>query len=172
MNLIKVLFCTLVLPGVTQIGLSHAIPTPVAKGPLRVQGSVIVDSAGQSIPLRGVEMPGLNLANPAAAQLQTVAAMNSITFGTLRLRWNLNTVRLPVSSWIWGRDGQSYLERVGQIVKAANDEGLLVVIADFEDTLSGKANPTGLPDVETNSFWKAWAAYFKDNPQVIFSVFN
>src|SRR5215469_7552884 len=114
----------LVLSTVTlRIGFAHGFPTPAAIGPLHVQRNVIADSTGQTIPLRGVEMPGLNLANPTPAQRQTVDAMNAITFGILRLRWNLNTVRLPVSNWVWRRDGQSYLDRVGKIAQAASDAG-------------------------------------------------
>jgi uncharacterized protein (TIGR03437 family) len=116
------------------------------------------------IPLRGAQMPGLNAANPSSSQLQTIAAMNAVGFGILRLRWNFNAVRLPVSSAVWRRDGQAYLDRVGTIVKAANDAGLIAILADFEDT--------GLPVPSTVTFWNAWAAYFKNTPLVIFDIFN
>jgi hypothetical protein len=100
---------------------AHGVPTPAAIGPLHVEGSAIKDSTGQFIPIRG-------------AQLQTVAAMNDVTFGIMRLHWNFNAVRLPVSSAIWRSDGQKYLDQVGSIVKAANGRGLIAVLADFEDS--------------------------------------
>jgi uncharacterized protein (TIGR03437 family) len=131
---------------------AHGVPTPAAIGPLHIQGANIVDSTGQIIPLRG-------------AQLQTIAAMNAVGFGILRLRWNFNAVRLPVSSAVWRRDGQAYLDRVGTIVKAANDAGLIAVLADFEEE-------SGLPTSDTVTFWKAWATYFKTTPLVIFDIFN
>jgi len=109
-------------------------------------------------------MPGLNAANPSSGQLQTIAAMNAVGFGIQRFRWNFNTVRLPVSSAVWRRDGQVYLDRVGTIVKAANDAGLIAVIANFEDA--------GLPVSSTVAFWNAWASYFKNTPLVIFDIFN
>jgi uncharacterized protein (TIGR03437 family) len=150
---------------VIQIACAHGVPTPAAIGPLHIQGANIVDSTGQNIPLRGVQMPGLNAATPSNSQLQTIAAMNAVGFGILRLRWNFNAVRLPVSSAVWRVDGQAYLDRVGTIVKAANDAGLIAILADFEDG-------TGLPVATTVTFWNAWATYFKSTPLVIFDIFN
>ncbi len=151
--------------GVVRIVCAHGVPTPAAIGPLHIQGPNIVDSTGQIIPLRGAQMPGLQVANPSASQLQTIAAMNAVGFGILRLHWNFNAVRLPVSSAVWRRDGQAYLDHVGTIVKVANDAGLIAVLADFEDE-------TGLPVGNTVTFWNAWASYFKNTPLVIFDIFN
>jgi uncharacterized protein (TIGR03437 family) len=130
---------------------AHGIPTPAAIGPLHVEGSSIKDSTDQLIPLRG-------------AQLQTVASMNDVTFGIMRLHWNFNAVRLPVSSATWRSDGQKYLDQVGNIVKAANGRGLIAVLANFEDA--------SLPGPDSVTFWTAWATYFKDTPLVIFDLFN
>jgi len=132
---------------------AHGVPTPAASGPLHIQGANIIDSIGQIIPLRGAQMPGPNV------------DVNAVEFGILRLRWNFNAVRLPVSSAVWRRDGQAYLDRVGAIVKAANDAGLVAVLADFEDGV-------GLPVSTTVTFWSAWASYFKNTPLVIFDIFN
>ena len=151
---------------------AHGIPTPVANGPLHVQRNVIVDATGQVILLRGVEMPGLNIASPTVEQRQTADALNATTFGILRLRWNLNAVRLPVSNWIWRRDGQPYLDRAGKIVRAAADAGLIVVISDYEDSTAGAPTAIDLPLKESVAFWQTWAAYFKNDPHVIFGVFN
>src|SRR5256885_15489866 len=89
--------------------------------------------------------------------------MNAHTFVVLRQRWNANAIRLPVASRIWRRDGQAYLDKVAAIVKLANDAGLVAVLAEFGGSL---------PDADTAAFWKAWAAFFKDNPMVVFDVFN
>jgi len=155
-----------------RLGLAHGVPTPLPIGPLHVKGGAIFDSTGQPIALRGVEMPGLNIAVPTAEQNQTVAAMNATTFGILRLRWNLNTVRLPVSNFVWRRDGQPYLDRVGKIVRAATAVGLVVVISDCEDAASGETSGLGLPTQDSVAFWKIWAAFFKEDQHVIFSAFN
>jgi uncharacterized protein (TIGR03437 family) len=150
----------------------HAPPTPIVQPPLSVSNNLILDATGQPILLRGVGMPGLNLANPDDVARQTVAAMNAHTFTVLRERWNSNCIRLPVASRIWQRDGQAYLDQVAAIVKQANDAGLLVVLAEYEDAASGAADATGLPSLDVMAFWQAWAAFFKDTPMLIFDVFN
>jgi uncharacterized protein (TIGR03437 family) len=155
-----------------RLSLAHGIPTPLPIGPMHVKGAAIFDSTGQPILLRGVEMPGLNIANPTAEQSQTVAAMTGTTFGILRLRWNLNTVRFPVSNFVWRRDGQAYLDRVGKIVRAATAIGLVVVISDCEDASSGETSGLGLPTQNSVAFWNTWAAYFKNDEHVIFNAFN
>src|ERR1039457_1798891 len=168
----KSLRCLVLTAALASAVYAHGIPIPVAIGPMHTEGSAIEDSTGRLIPLRGAVMPGLNIANPSSAQLQTIAAINDVTFGIMRLHWNFNAVRLPVSSAIWRRDGQSYLDRVGAIVKAANGRGLIAILSDYEDAASGNPSPVGLPLADTATFWTAWAAYFRDTPLVIFDLFN
>ena len=167
--LILALF-TIVLPLVY----GHAGVTPVPVGALHATGNQIADSTGQTLLLRGVEISGLNVADPDSHQdaSRNIAAMNDITFTTIRQTWNMNAVRLPVASRIWQRDGQDYLDRVARIVKLANNAGLVVVIAEFDDASAGSSNGTGLPGPDVMAFWTAWAAYFKDNPMMIFDVFH
>ena len=90
--------------------------------------------------------------------------MTPLTFRLIQQRWNTNTVRLPVSTALWRRDGQDYLNRIAAIVKSANQEHLLVVLAAFEDLASGAPAATGLPSSDTVEFWKACAAFLKNNP--------
>jgi uncharacterized protein (TIGR03437 family) len=161
---LRFLSCAALLGVVAQVGYGHAIPTPIPQGALRARGNRLVDASGQEILLRGVVMPGLEKADPKPADLQTIAAMNRVTFGILRQRWNMNAVRLPVGRGIWQRDGQAYLDRVAQVVRLANDAGLVVILAAVEDT--------DLPSPELVTFWRIWATAFRDNPKVIFSVFR
>ena len=67
---------------------------------------------------------------------------------------------------------EAYLNRIAAVVKSANREHLLVVLAAFEDLVSGTVAPTGLPSSDTVEFWKACAAILKDTPGLIFDVFN
>jgi uncharacterized protein (TIGR03437 family) len=132
---------------------AHGFPTPVPNGPIHVQGSALFDSTGQFIPLRGANLSSTGIPAP-----------DSVTFGILRLRWNFNTVRIPVNSATWRRDGQPYLDHLGSIVKSANDAGLVAVLANIEDA--------GLPTADTAAFWKATSAFYKDTPLIIFDVFD
>ena len=153
---------------------AHAPVLPPIKGPLVVRGSGIVDSTGDLILLRGVSMPGLEVPDPqpGSADARNVAAMTGPTFGVIRVRWNMNTVRLPVSVALWQRDGSRYLDRVAEVVRLANEADLVVTLSAHEDARSGSPLANGLPSANTVAFWREWAEYFRDNPRVIFSVFN
>jgi uncharacterized protein (TIGR03437 family) len=165
-------FCALLLVALPHTGEGHATPTPVPVGPLHAEGNRLVDASPRVFVLRGVQMSGLNVAQPSPSDRQTVEAMNSFTFRVLRQRWNMNALRLPVSIWLWERDGDNYLRKVSDVVRDANQEGLIVVLAAFEDRRSGAPDPTGLPSSSVLSFWKAAAGFFKGTPLVIFHVFN
>jgi uncharacterized protein (TIGR03437 family) len=150
----------------------HAPPIFVPTPPFRVQGPALMDSTNTGFLMRGVQMSGLNVANPSPVDAAAVAAMTPLTFRLIQQRWNTNAVRIPVSTALWRRDGQDYLNRIAAVVKSANREHLLVVLAAFEDLASGAQNPTGLPSSDTVEFWKACAAFLKDTPGLIFDVFN
>src|SRR5262245_57219290 len=92
--------------GFTYIAMAHAPVLSAIKGPLVVKSNLLVDQDSQAVALRGVVMPGLEVmdASPDSADAQNVAAMTAATFGVMRLRWNLNAVRLPVSVAAWLRD--------------------------------------------------------------------
>jgi uncharacterized protein (TIGR03437 family) len=151
---------------------AHAPLTPAVQGALRVRGNALVDGTGGVVLLRGANMPGLEVAQPAAADAQAVAAMTDVTFGVMRVRWNMNVVRVPVSVALWTRDGQRYLDQVTRIVRLANDNDLVVVLAACEDSRCGSTAITGMPSAETLAFWRAWAGHFKDNTRVIFAAFH
>jgi uncharacterized protein (TIGR03437 family) len=105
---------------------AHAPVLPPIVGPLETRGNLLIDTGtGQTVLLRGA---------------------SGTEFGVIRVRWNMNTVRIPVSL--------PDLDRVAAAVRSANDAGLFVVLA---------AN-------EAVSFWSAVATRFKDNPRVMFSV--
>ena len=133
----------------------HAPPTPIPVPPLRVRANQLVDSANSVFLLRGVVMPGLEVFSPGPADLASQRAMTPFTFRIIQQRWNMNAVRLPVSPEIWKRDGQAYFDRVAGVVSAANQEGLVVILAAQEDARSGTPAPTGLPGAGTTAFWRA-----------------
>ncbi len=56
----------------------------------------------------------------------------------------MNAVRLPVGLRLWQRDGTAYLDRVGAVVRKANESSLVVILAAADDT----AARTRLPGPE------------------------
>ena len=123
---------------------AHAPITPAARGPLRVEGVRLVDAAGDVTQLRGAVVPNADAA--------TVA-----TLGVMRLRWNLNAVRIPVETAAWQREGRPYLERAVAAVARARDADLIAILA---------------PDALAAGFWEEWALRFRDTPNVVFSLFR
>ncbi len=150
---ILALFCSISFLAVAQHGIN-----PIPIGPMHREGNRIVDSAGQTIVLRGAEIPGLNLGAPNADTL----ALSPTTFSTMRQRFNMNALRLPVVSSIAAGD-PLYLTRAAEIVREAKQAGLVVILAEYG---------TGMPTPEEIGFWHTYASYFKNNPMVIFDMFN
>jgi uncharacterized protein (TIGR03437 family) len=161
--MLRALGCCVILLTFTSALDAHAPPTPVPSGPLRADRNRLVDSTGQAFVLRGVRMSGLEVLQPSEAQTRVVEAMTAFTFRVLRQRWNMNALRLPVSPAVWERDGEAYLRTIAAIARTANDERLVVVLAATGGPVPGPA---------AQRFWSACAAYFKDSPLVIFSLFD
>jgi uncharacterized protein (TIGR03437 family) len=147
----------------TRLLAQHGV-NPIPVGAMHAQGNQIVDSTGQAIVLRGAEIPGLNLTGVSPA-MQAIydQTLSPTTFSTMRQRFNMNALRLPIASSIAGRD-PLYLGRVATIVKQANVAGLVVILAEY--------GPSNLPFASEIDFWHTWASYFKDNPLLVFDVFN
>lgn len=123
---------------------AHAPITPAIRGPLSTDGTRIVTTTGTVISLRGAVLPNLEAA--------TVA-----TLGVLRLRWNMNAVRIPLSVPAWQRDGQAYIDRVNAAIARSKAADLYTVLTADE------AAPTP-------AFWTALATALRNEPQVAFSL--
>lgn len=105
--------------------------------------------------------------------LQTVARDNragedfgphsATSLSAVRLRFNMNAVRLPVNVLESGAPG--YFEELAKVVRRANEVDLLVILAAREP---GSA----MPSARTAQFWERCAAYFRDYPNVMFDVFS
>jgi uncharacterized protein (TIGR03437 family) len=132
------------------LAFAHAPVLPAVRGPIRAQGNRLLDRNGELVTLRGVTLP----------DLQATAA----TCGVIRIRWNLNTVRLPVDVAAWKRDGTRYLDQVEAAVRLANAAELVAVLAARE--------ASALPSDDALAYWRECGARFKDNPGVIFSLFH
>lgn len=143
-----------------------------AQGVLHVQGSQLIDGQGHPLLLRGAQIAGpLNyLANWKAGQDPTVL-LNPMTFGVIR-SWNMNALRLPVSGWYY--QDPRFLPLLDTIITQANQAGLYVILALFDDAKSGSPYGQGaaVPKAENVTFWKVMAAHFAGNPMLLFDLFN
>ena len=126
---------------------------PAARERLTVAGNRLVDEHGEAILLQGTQAPvDLDLARAGTM------------FSTLRQRWNMNMVRLPVSVTRGERD-PAYLPLITEFVRRANQAELYVILAAVEEDAP-------LPTQRSVDFWKRWAAHFRDHPLVLFDLFQ
>jgi uncharacterized protein (TIGR03437 family) len=150
----------------------HAPPAYLPVPPLHIAANHLTDATGSAFLLRGINYPGLEAAAPTTIELAAQAAMTPHTFRVIQQRWNTNAVRLPVSPAVWKRDGAAYFDKVAADVAAANGEGLVVILAAYQDTHSGAALDTGMPSADLPQFWAACAQRFREIPSLIFALFD
>jgi uncharacterized protein (TIGR03437 family) len=127
--------------------------TTFPAGPMHVEGNVLVDETGRKILLRGS-----NVSDEATAGPGEFAPLSATAFSTIRLRWNMNAVRLRLNTAEYRRNTE-YRERVRLAVRTANALELVVILAARESL-----------DVETAEFWKQSAFDFRNSRSVIFEV--
>lgn len=123
---------------------------PVVQGPLRVSGNRLLDAGGSPFTLLGTSVP-------EDLPLDYAGTM----FSTIRQRFNMNAVRLPVKVDSALAD-PAYLPRVAELVRRANELELVAILAAEDDQ----------PTARTVEFWRKCATYFRDSPRVAFDLFS
>jgi endoglucanase len=139
-------------------------PQP-AKAPkeLHTVGNKVVDSDGKDVWLQGVNAGGMESV-PADSHV-----LKSVIVGIDD--WKSNIIRLPVKSTFWfghgpyqKKDGGAYYRMmVDQAVTLASNRGAYLLL----DLHRFRA-----PEQEDIDFWKDAAARYKNNPAVLFDLFN
>lgn len=145
-----------------------------------VHGNQIIDGFGHPLILRGAHVDSdLVAIKPYITSTEILAGQNltSATFDVMRNAWNMNVARIGTSDFIWQTNKSGYIARLQRVVSAANQAGLYVILSLHEDLKSGLPSTTNeggseLPTTLATSYWQAIAKAFKDNPMVIFDVFN
>jgi len=129
---------------------------------LHVDGKRILDGSGSEVWLQGVSVPSLEWSNTGENIVPSI--IGAIT------RWKANVIRLPVSRKRWfgtdpkqGDGGVAYRAVIDQAVQAASSRGAWIVI----DLHHYRA-----PTDEDARFWQEVALLYKDNPAVLFGLFN
>lgn len=170
-------------------GVSHepalAAPEPVvAGGPapqLHVRGNRLVDSAGDTIRLRGANRPGTELmcarghgifdgpSDPSS--VRAIAA------------WKANAVRVPLNEACWlGIDGVDpryasllYRQAIASYVATLNSYGIVAILS-LQLAAPGSTlprQPTPMPNRDhTVELWRQVAAAFRGNKAVLFELFS
>ena len=149
--------------------------TYTAIGMLHIDGTQLIDATGHPVLLHGAQIESpFNYLKAWEQGKQPSASLNSKVFGAMVHDWKMNVLRLPTSNWIYAKYPTDYLNKLDQAVQQANAAGLYVVL-DLHDTNQG-GSPYGkdatLPKTEDIAYWKTIAEHYKNNPMVMFDVYN
>jgi hypothetical protein len=160
---------------------------------VRVEDGILVDGDGNALQLRGVNYSGFEFASiqgwagwdPSGGQ----AGQRGGPRWSALQEWKVNTLRLPLNeaSWLghWCIDTNdivrnpdpthNYRNAVIDQVRQANAAGLYVIL-DLHWSAPGIQCPmlqTQMANADHSvAFWLSVAATFRDNPAVMFELFN
>lgn len=131
--------------------------------PLKVSGNRLVDPAGKEVWLQGVNVPSLEW----SAKGENILRSMKVAIDD----WKANVVRLPVHDEFWfGRgkqgkpnDADAYRQVVDDAVKFAAARGVYLIL---------DLHRYHAPDDKAVEFWKDAAARYKNNPAVLFDLYN
>lgn len=159
----------------TQTTLTPIDPAYRPLGLIYAQGAIVVDSSGHPVMLRGAEVdsPFIYIKGWDQGKRPTDLPIQQI-FTTMARDWKMNLTRIPISPWIYTQDTATYMNQLDQYVQTANAAGLYVMLAMHDDGKAGSpyGNNATLPKKEDLPFWKAIATHYKNNPMVMFDVYN
>jgi endoglucanase len=148
---------------------------------LKVSGNKLVDPAGTTVRLLGI--------NRAGSEYMCVKNTGKVFDGSTgpnsiaaMLTWNINTVRLPLNESCWlGLAGagaqvppESYQQEIVDYVWQLHNKGLYVVLdLHWSSTSALATKQTTMADAaNAPAFWSSVAARFKSDPMVIFDLYN
>jgi len=175
-----------------------AIGSDVAR--LAVAGAhVIAAGTDRRVTLRGVNRSGLEYAEPrqvdgvgapdpdeGASRFLDAAGITRSEVSEIVTEWGANVVRLPFTQdfALRGRNGwpaEAYLRALDRVVSWAAEHGAYTLL-DLQwldaDTPRGRGQDgsinrvPALPDARTLELWGTLAARYRDEPAVLFDLFN
>jgi endoglucanase len=157
------------------LGCALSVALRAAPPPLHVEGNRLLDSSGHAPRLRGVNCAGLEWATDGDGHtLRTVREAVEV--------WHANIIRLPLSQDRWvgkgpeqTNDGVDYRILVRQVADycSAHDVYLMTDLHWSDAGAWGKnIGQHNLPDANSVEFWRYVAKQFKNEPAVLFDLYN
>ncbi len=160
---------------------------------IKVSGNTFVDGSGNVVQLRGVNLSGMEFvaiggwdpSDPTGAQF---GQPNNPNWSAIQ-SWKANIVRIPLNEDSWlaltctdsagvvhnADPGSNYKQTVTSLVQEANAAGLYVIL-DLHWAAPGDACPMlqdQMADADHSlDFWTSIANTYKNNPAVLFELFN
>jgi hypothetical protein len=160
---------------------------PAAKA-LHVEGNTLKDASGATVRLLGVNRSGSEyMCSPPTQGGQAFDGSTGPSSINAMLTWNINTVRLPLNEHCWlGINGallsaDEYQSAIVDYVVRLHQKNLYVVLdlhwsAPGSTTITGGSGGNQLVTMafadHAIAFWTSVATTFKNDPMVVFDLFN
>ncbi len=168
---LAMLGCRLTSPGMTS-----AAEAEVPKlGPLKVEGLKLLNEQGQPVRLRGVNAASLEWSTTGEGHI-----LESVRVAVEQ--WRSNLVRVPLSQDCWfgkapkqSDEGDAYRDLVRQVVNSCVRRGAYVLLdLHWSDagTWGKEIGQHVMPDRNSLTFWEAVAEAYRDEPAVLFDLYN
>jgi endoglucanase len=151
---------------------------------IRVEGNHLVDRSGHTVVLRGADTSGTEYAcvsehtifdGDQEASPASIAAMRSWGFDAARVELN-ESCWLGVQGVSPSVSGPAYRKAIENYVDALQAAGMYVIVDMHFSSTGGDHKVTGqepMPDERyAPAFWSSVATAFKDDPAIIFDLFN
>jgi len=157
--------------------LSHNLPQ------LRTSGNRIINSAtGIPILLRGLNRSGLEYSDPDEQGFLSGASLSRNEIQFITQQWRCNIIRLPFNQDFVlrgraGRTAEEYQQALDQVIFWASTFGAYTLLdlqwLDAERIYGGNRNFVApLPNTESLALWSTLARRYKDEPAVLYDLFN
>jgi hypothetical protein len=139
-----------------------------ARGPFHTKGTKVIGAHGQVYVPYGITVPGL-----ANADYKPFVPLDDAKIKATATGWCANTVRLQIApNNLVGENGHllnhQFLSAIENEVRTAEKLGLVVVLNAQTEDVGDQPAPT----TATAAFWKELAKVYKNDPQLIFDLFN
>lgn len=154
-------------------------PPPVVRFGVHVEDTRIIDNQrGVAVQLRGVNRMGGEYACVQGKGLMD-GPITQATVDAMKT-WGINTLRLPLNEQCWlgvsgTPNGSAYQQGIEDYVKLLTASGIYVIL-DLQwssPVVGGAVGMQPLPNTTYSAkFWESVATRFKDNPAVLFDLFN
>ena len=165
--------------------LSHNLPQLVTSG-----NRILRADTMEAVLLRGVNRSGLEYTEPSETGFLGAASFTEDEVREIVLNWRANILRIPFNQdWaLRGRRGfsaEAYLASLDQVISWASALGAYTILdlqwLDAETAYGttrdqnnekrpNRVAPT--PDANSITLWKILAARYRDEPAVLFDLFN
>jgi endoglucanase len=158
---------------------TSAPTTPPTFSGLHVEGNRLANAQGQTVVLRGINRMGMEYMCVQVGGLMD-GPVDQASVNAMRSWRNVNAIRVPLNEHCWlgiggTPRGATYQQGVENYVNLLTASGMYVIL-DLHWSAPPDRLATGqqaMPNTfHSADFWRSVASRFKNNPMVIFDLFN